>query len=470
MNTNETEEFISKIKEAGLDWKTVAQIAAALKAKEENKSIETQTTIQTTNSITYEVQISYPDLILIKTKGASTSRAVICVSQNSYYVQTAKKITPLSATVWADFATGMEPINLKDYWIPKLVSGQRFFKSIERLLADDDIREAIQRKAYPLDVAECIGANLESRSEWSTNNIFHMYQNEADLYADLKPIYKDLCESQCRNNNLFLGSLYYIFCKYGIEKARDFITSCDRSLMVWDKSIRTACEGLSYQYFYAPAAMQGTAREKFYRFMQLSTPFYAEGRCAFYLPLIEMEYEKLRDYILYDSYRMGYSSLVDFLRDWTDTLNSQEAAFGKIKEKYPVHLREYHDIAARTARLIEQARETEGFIEHATEIRDRFKATIDGYMFMVPQGPEDMLDEATQQANCLAGYVSKFAEGNTNIIFMRRADAPEVSVVTIEVIGDNITQAYAANNRIPSIECREVIRKYAKKIGVTYTH
>jgi hypothetical protein len=78
------------------------------------------------------------------------------------------------------------------------------------------------------------------------------------------------------------------------------------------------------------------------------------------------------------------------------------------------------------------------------------------------------LDEAQMQQNCLASYVKKFVEGDCVIMFMREKEQPDVSLVTIEIIGDTITQALRRSNRHPLFEQVQALKKFAKKFKLKY--
>ena len=81
---------------------------------------------------------------------------------------------------------------------------------------------------------------------------------------------------------------------------------------------------------------------------------------------------------------------------------------------------------------------------------------------------EDFYNEARNQANCLAGYVSRFAKGDDIIMFMRDKEQPDVSLVTIEIIGDTITQALRRSNHYPLFEQVQALKKFAKKFKLKY--
>ena len=90
------------------------------------------------------------------------------------------------------------------------------------------------------------------------------------------------------------------------------------------------------------------------------------------------------------------------------------------------------------------------------------------YIFIAPTAPEDFYNEARNQANCLAGYVSRFAKGDDIIMFMRDKEQPDMSLVTIEIIGDTITQALRRSNHYPLFEQVQALKKFAKKFKLKY--
>ena len=90
------------------------------------------------------------------------------------------------------------------------------------------------------------------------------------------------------------------------------------------------------------------------------------------------------------------------------------------------------------------------------------------YIFIAPTAPEDFYNEARNQANCLAGYVGRFAKGEDIIMFMRDKEQPEASLVTIEIVGDTITQALRRSNKQPLFEQVQALNKFAKKFKLKY--
>ena len=80
------EELLELLKTNELSWSDIADIANTLKQgeiKPEEKTIQNET-----NEITFSVNISYPDLILTRTKGKNVQQIVISITCNSCYLKT----------------------------------------------------------------------------------------------------------------------------------------------------------------------------------------------------------------------------------------------------------------------------------------------------------------------------------------------------------------------------------------------
>ena len=183
-----------------------------------------------------------------------------------------------------------------------------------------------------------------------------------------------------------------------------------------------------------------------------------------------LDYDRFKEYILYSGIRFGYrNNLTVFINTWHDDLDMQEKIYGYVKEKYPKYLQTHHDQIADKYNL---HREEIDQIEFDKQVEETKKLTWnpkeEDYIFLSPQTKEDFIDEAHQQANCLASYVSKFTEHRCHILFMRNKKTPETSEVTIEVIGDRITQALQASNKAITPVQEKALLKWAEKFNLSY--
>ena len=53
---------------------------------------------------------------------------------------------------------------------------------------------------------------------------------------------------------------------------------------------------------------------------------------------------------------------------------------------------------------------------------------------IVPKTPEDIVEEATRQRNCLRSYVERVKNGQTVVVFIRKKDEPEMHGIGIKNI------------------------------------
>lgn len=91
------------------------------------------------------------------------------------------------------------------------------------------------------------------------------------------------------------------------------------------------------------------------------------------------------------------------------------------------------------------------------------------YLIRMPTGAEDIRDEAAQMEHCVATYIPDIEKGKRIIMFMRDIEHPEQSLVTVEVINGAITQAYAKNDKHPSMACKLWLMKWANEKDLRMT-
>ena len=66
--------------------------------------------------------------------------------------------------------------------------------------------------------------------------------------------------------------------------------------------------------------------------------------------------------------------------------------------------------------------------------------------------------------NCVAGYFERVKKGKTSVFVIRKTDAPEESLVTLEMHDKKIIQGRAKGNADPSEEIMEFARKWLMEV------
>lgn len=161
---------------------------------------------------------------------------------------------------------------------------------------------------------------------------------------------------------------------------------------------------------------------------------------------------------------------------WCDTLAMQDIIHGQVDDKYPNDLFDAHDHLIREAVRVRHAIAPEEAVEATPCALPPFEAhrqallvnamEDERYIIRPPLDTEEMLFEARSQRNCLASYVKAFEHGDTDIYLMRRADAPDVPCVTVEVRDGMVRQAYQAMNRDMTKEQADWLLGWCRERGI----
>ena len=89
----------------------------------------------------------------------------------------------------------------------------------------------------------------------------------------------------------------------------------------------------------------------------------------------------------------------------------------------------------------------------------------DGYLIRPAASVREILDEANAQHNCVAGFIDKYASGQTDLWLMRKCSDSEVPLVTVEVRGGAIRQAFQSHNRRVTTVQRGFLADWCEAVG-----
>lgn len=189
-------------------------------------------------------------------------------------------------------------------------------------------------------------------------------------------------------------------------------------------------------------------------------------------PQLTFDWKSFKTYFFHYSQSNGFAdSMQEFCMNWADTLSMQILVYGKIVDKYPEELDKMHRILSWKTRILQNKIDEEAF-EKATikakSFEGEYKAPSGAeWLLKAPTCREDIIDEATQMSNCVASYVNKMAEGRCTIMFLRRADAPEKSVCTVEISPmDCVVQFKAKHNANPGTDARNALYAICEANGI----
>lgn len=131
-------------------------------------------------------------------------------------------------------------------------------------------------------------------------------------------------------------------------------------------------------------------------------------------------------------------------------------------DRYPRNFLTTHKIACRNYNRLKKEFPEELFQKR---INKKYECSFDDYIFIYPKSTQDIKDEAVHQNNCVASYIDKVIDGECHILFLRKKNKPNDSLVTIELQNDQVVQAKRKFNDPVSKEEQEIIDQFNKKFA-----
>ena len=131
-------------------------------------------------------------------------------------------------------------------------------------------------------------------------------------------------------------------------------------------------------------------------------------------------------------------------------------------DKYPRNFLTTHKIACRNYDRMKKEFPEELFKKR---INKQYECFFGDYIFIYPESTQDIKDEAASQNNCVASYIDKVIDGECHILFLRKKNKPDESLVTIEVRNNHIVQAKRRFNDDVTSEDQKAIDAFNKKFA-----
>ena len=149
----------------------------------------------------------------------------------------------------------------------------------------------------------------------------------------------------------------------------------------------------------------------------------------------------------------------DLLQEFYDYVKMMSSISDKY-DKFPRHFLTTHKIACRNYNRLKKEFPEELFKKR---INFDYECKYKDYVFIYPRCVQDIKDEAVNQNNCVASYIDSVIDGNCHILFLRKKDSHDNSLVTIEVRNNQIVQAKRKFNYPVTEEDQEAIDYWNKK-------
>lgn len=144
-----------------------------------------------------------------------------------------------------------------------------------------------------------------------------------------------------------------------------------------------------------------------------------------------------------------------------------------------VHDRTYKEYQAQQDKIAaEEKRRREAAVKRAMEKtkkalqeillqnqgKDAFSIQGKGLLLIVPKNADEIREEGATLHHCVGTYVERVARGETNIFFVRKADAPDIPYYTLEWRGNDIVQCRGSRNCDMTPEVKAFVEAFKRKM------
>lgn len=183
----------------------------------------------------------------------------------------------------------------------------------------------------------------------------------------------------------------------------------------------------------------------------------------FNILIMEFGYNAKKLYLYLDRLKTleAINSIHYLIRELYDYASMMKQLSDKY-DKYPRHFLTTHQIAIRNYQRMKKEFSEEMFKKR---INKQYECSFGNYTFVYPNSTQDIKDESAAQNNCVASYIDKVINGECHILFLRKKDSPDKSLVTIEVRNNQIVQARRKFNDPVNEEEQKVIDAFNNKFA-----
>lgn len=182
-------------------------------------------------------------------------------------------------------------------------------------------------------------------------------------------------------------------------------------------------------------------------------------------------FKQISKYILKQLRRKSkkhYVTSTSVITAWRDYIKDcKELGMDVEKESvlFPNDLYEAHQKTIRQVKI--KADETLNFkiAKRVIEL-EKFIFEYNGFILRPAHSSIELFDEGKALEHCVGRYAQRYAEGNTNLFVLRKADEPAIPFFTVEVINQEVIQVRGKSNCNPSEDVKAFMEAFkAEKLS-----
>lgn len=162
-----------------------------------------------------------------------------------------------------------------------------------------------------------------------------------------------------------------------------------------------------------------------------------------------------------------YESMGRILSEYRDYLRmceEQQYDMGSTFVLFPRNLMQAHDRISDYIKAKLDAEQKRKFLALYRKVSKSLCFEKNGLVIAFPRSPKDIVAEGNALRHCVGGYVSRVANGDCIILFLRQAGKTKESFYTIEVRDGDVAQVRGLQNCRPTPEVNSFIADWKQRV------
>ena len=177
--------------------------------------------------------------------------------------------------------------------------------------------------------------------------------------------------------------------------------------------------------------------------------------------------EDIKDYTTLDKFINYFqSNKLEDAHLYIDYLEFAKKLGYDMKNKrylFPENLKEMHDKFQEQIKVLEQQKLTKKIAKRVKKLKQNIY-NDKSFIIFPADSVQALIDESTQQNNCVRTYANRYADGECDIYFMRNIKDTNTSLVTVEVRDNKVEQQRIKNNADTTKKQKQFLKTWEKKV------
>lgn len=159
-----------------------------------------------------------------------------------------------------------------------------------------------------------------------------------------------------------------------------------------------------------------------------------------------------------------YHSETEVLSDWLDYLRDckkLEIDLNKKDNMFPKDLYVQHQNFIKQIRYIKN-KEIDCKIKERLKETERYCFEWNGLLIRPARSHAELIEEGKRMHHCVGSYAERYANGETDILFIRRISNPNKEFFTVEVCNNTVIQVRGKRNTAQTNEVKAFMKEFTK--------